>query len=84
MQDELGLYYHPILENKKIHMYVRSGSDNVEFRMWNADDPQLWEEHGWVPYAAVTRAAEMYDNKNFDPNRAYDIHVAREILSGGD
>jgi hypothetical protein len=51
--------------------------------MWNADDPQLWEEHGWVPYKAVKEASGMYDKKDFDPQRAYDIHVARELLSEG-
>ena len=64
-------------------MYVQRTGNDILFRMWNADDPELWEDHGWVPYRAVTPAAEMYDKKNFDPQRAYDIHVARELLAEG-
>jgi hypothetical protein len=51
--------------------------------MWNAADPPLWEKHDWVPYAAILRAAEMYDGKNFDPRRAYDIEAARALLQEG-
>jgi hypothetical protein len=36
-----------------------------------------------VPYAAILRAAEMYDGKNFDPRRAYDIEAARALLREG-
>ena len=80
MKDDKGLYYHPFPQNKRVRMYVQATGNDVLFRMWNQDDAQLWEEHGWVPHSAVTRAVEMYDKKNFDPNQAYDIHVAREIL----
>ena len=67
MKDDKGLYYHPFPQNKKVRMYVQATGNDVLFRMWNADDPRMWEDHGWVPYTAVTRAAKMYDNKNFDP-----------------
>lgn len=83
MKDDKGLYYHPFPQNKRVRMYVQETGNDVMFRMWNQDDPQLWEEHGWIPYSAVTQAAEIYDKKNFDPGRAYDIHVAREILKAG-
>jgi len=81
MKDDMGLYYHPFPQNKRVRMYVQETGNDILFRMWNQDDPQLWEEHGWVPYSAITEAAEMYDKKNFDPVRAYDIDVAREVLS---
>ena len=83
MKDDKGLYYHPFPQNKRVRMYVQETGNDILFRMWNQDDPLLWEEHGWVPYAAITQAAAMYDKKNFDPNRAYDIDVAREILKTG-
>ncbi len=83
MKDDKGLYYHPFPQNKRVRMYVQETGNDIMFRMWNQDDPQMWDDHGWVPYSAVTRAAEMYDKKNFDPKRAYDIHVAREVLEAG-
>jgi hypothetical protein len=65
-------------------MYVQATGNDILFRMWNSDDPEMWEKHGWIPYSAVTQAAGMYDKKNFDPMQAYDIHVARELLSEQD
>ena len=81
MKDDRGLYYYPFPRNKKVRMYVQATGNDILFRMWNSDDPGMWEEHGWVPYAAVAQAAGMYDKKNFDPIRDYDIHVVRELLS---
>ena len=83
MKDDKGLYYHPFPQNKRVRMYVQETGNDILFRMWNQDDPQLWEEHGWVPYSAITQAAELYDNNNFNPNQAYDVNVAREVLSDG-
>jgi len=80
MKDDMGLYYHPFPQNKRVRMYVQETGNDILFRMWNQDDSQMWEEHGWVPYSAVAKAAEMYDKKNFDPGQAYDIHVAKEII----
>jgi hypothetical protein len=80
MKDDLGLYYYPCLDNKRVRMYVREGSDNIWFRLWNADDPKLWEEHGWVPYDAVKQAQSIYTAKGFDPQRAYDLEVAKELI----
>jgi hypothetical protein len=50
------------------------------FRLWNADDPKLWEEHGWVPYDAIRQAQAMYTGKGFDPRYAYDIEVAKALI----
>lgn len=82
MQDELGIYYHPIIENKKIRMYVRAGSDNIEFRMWNADDPKLWDEHGWVEWPAMQQIADFYkkDGRGEFPLHLYDIEIAKRLL----
>jgi hypothetical protein len=38
---------------------------------WNADDPKLWEEHGWVPYDAIKQAQAIYTGKGIDPQQAY-------------
>ena len=83
MQDDRGLYYYPILENKKIRMYVRAGSDDIEFRMWNADDQGLWDEHGWVEWAAIQQAAELYHKERKEgkpPIHLYDIEIAKRLL----
>ena len=81
MKDQRGLYYYPFPQNKNVRMYVRKQEDVVCFRMWNSDDPELWVEHGWVPFQAIRQAAAMYEGKEFDPNAAYDIQAANDLLS---
>ena len=83
MKDDRGLYYYPSPGSHRERMYVKEAEGVVWFRMWDAADPTLWEQHDWVPYAAILRAAEMYDGKNFDPRRAYDIEAARALLHEG-
>ena len=83
MKDERGLYYYPSPNDHRERMYVKEAEGVVWFRMWNAADPTLWEQHDWVPYAAILRAAEVYNGKNFDPRRAYDIETARALLREG-
>lgn len=82
MKDERGLYYHPYPQNPQTRMYVRRGADDIYFRLWNAEDPDLWKEHAWVPYGAIRKATAMYKKKGnaFDPSQAYDINVARALL----
>ena len=80
MQDQRGLYYYPFPANKRVRMYVRPGSDEPEFRMWNQDDAQLWASHGWVPYSAVRQAMAMYKGGPFDPDVAYDLESARALI----
>lgn len=83
MKDKNGLYYYPFPQNKRVRMYVREKDAIIWFRLWNADDPQLWMEHGWVPYGAVKKAAEMSKSKAFDPHQAYDIEAAKALLKEG-
>ena len=80
MKDDRGLYYYPFPQNKRVRMYVREADGNILFRLWNTDDPGLWDEHGWVPYDAIKQAASMHKHKKFDPNQAYDINVAKMLL----
>ena len=61
-------------------MYVREAEGTVWFRLWNADDAELWKEHGWVPYGAIKEAAAMSKGGRFDPNEAYDLEVAKMLL----
>ena len=80
MKDDRGLYYHPNPQNKRVRMYVREFGDEIEFRLWNQDVPELWDEHGWVPYEAILQATNMYKGKAFDPQRIYDLNVARALI----
>ena len=83
MKDSRGVYYYPLLENKNLRMYVRLGSSDVEFRLWDGNDESLWEEHGWVPYQAIQQAAELYEKEgrgNKPPIHLYDIEIAIRLL----
>ncbi len=80
MKDENGVYYYPFPENKRVRMYVKEEHHTIYFRLWSADDPKLWEEHGWVPYDAIEAAAEMYKGKKFNPSQAYDLNMAKAML----
>lgn len=82
MKDDRGLFYYPFPANKRVRMYVRKEKNTVAFRLWNTDDPQLWEDHGWVPHEAILQAAAIYkkEKNGFDPGQAYDIELATEIL----
>ena len=81
MEDQRGRFYYPYPGNHRVRMYVRKVGDDICFRLWNADDEQLWEQHGWVPHEAIKQATALYTGKGFDPSTAYDIGVATELLS---
>jgi hypothetical protein len=81
MHDHYGLYYYPSAGNRRVRMYVREEGGEVFFRLWNADDPKLWEDHGWVPHGAIRQAAAIYAGKDFDPLQAYDLELARALLA---
>lgn len=82
MHDERGLYYLPYPQNPKTRMYVKQGADDIYFRLWNQDDPQLWEDHDWVPYGAIRQATRLYRKTgDFDPAEAYDLRVAKALIA---
>ncbi len=81
MKDDRGAYYHPFPLNPRVRMYVREGEDTIWFRLWSEDDVALWDDHGWIPWEAVQQAMAMRKPSNFDPKRAYDLHVARAVLN---
>jgi hypothetical protein len=84
MKDQRGLYYYPNPANKSVRMYVRRTGAGIEFRMWNQKDPDLWKEHGWVPFDAIQEAAAMYEGDAFNPAKAYDIELAGAVLAEED
>lgn len=82
MQDQLGIYYYPDPNDKKSRVYVRKQEDDIAFRLWRADHPDVWDRHGWMPYQAIVQAAEMYKGmgRDADPLLLYDISVAKVLL----
>ena len=81
MKDERGKYYYPFPQNKRVKMYVQEENSEIFFRLWNADDIQLWDDHGWIPYEAIKQAQARYEQKNdFDPKQAYDLATAKAVL----
>ncbi len=83
MKDDRGLYYYPVLENKNLRMYVRLNKEDIEFRLWDQGDETLWEEHGWLPWTAISQAAELYEKEGRSgkpPTHLYDIEVAIRLL----
>jgi hypothetical protein len=83
VKDERGLYYYPFPQNKRVHMYVREAEGTIWFRLWNAEDQKLWDEHGWLPYDAIREATKIYQGGDFDPERAYDLELAKAVLREG-
>lgn len=88
MKDERGLYYFPQPGNAKARVYVRRGADGgVEFRLWEANHPEVWEEHPWLPTAVLRDAARLYRDERRGPGRGaadplllYDESVAEVLL----
>lgn len=80
MKDNRGLYYYPFPQNKRVRMYVCLTGGGVSFRMWSADDPTLWDQHGWVPFDAIEAAQAVYSGKGLDPKRAYDLALAQSLI----
>ena len=82
MKDERGIFYYPAPQNHRIHMYVRESFGSVEFRMYNADYPEVWERHGWIPYEEIELAADEYKRRgrNADPMLLYDLDVAKRLI----
>ncbi len=83
MKDERGLYYHPEPGNARARVYVRANADGaVEFRLWQADQPEIWEGHQWITMDVIRNAARLYtrEGRN-DPTALYDMAVARALLA---
>ncbi len=82
MRDDRGIYYYPIVGNKKIRMYVRQADDEVEFRLDDVDNPETWEHHQWLPWSAIQQAAELYrqEKKGGPPIHLYDFDVAVRLI----
>jgi hypothetical protein len=83
VHDDRGIYYYPVLTNKKLRMYVKLLEDDIAFRLWDEEHPATWEEHGWIPWNAIVQAAEMYSKEKRDnapPLHLYDMDIAIRLL----
>lgn len=82
MKDDNGLYYHPDPSDSKTRVYVRQGAGGIEFRLWRAEHPDVWERHDWLAYDVIAAAAAMYKERGSeaDPLTFYDCNVARALL----
>lgn len=82
MKDDKGLYYYPDPSDSKTRVYVREAPSGMEFRMWRADHPEVWERHGWLALDVLSAAAGMYRERGTgtDPLAFYDARVARALL----
>lgn len=83
MKDERGSYYTPSLQHPEVRMYVRENEGTIEFRMYNRQEPIIWEKHQWVPYPAIEQAAAMYKERGTgrNPLSLYDLDIAKKLLS---
>ena len=84
MQDERGLYYHANAGDASSRVYVRLGPDGeVEFRLWEAAHPEIWERHPWLNMDVIREAAALYTSQGGPAREAlriYDLAVARALL----
>ena len=80
MQDARGLYYYPTPTNKKERMYVRERAGKMEFRLWNLERPQVWEQHDWLPYEVIEQAAARFKGAGASPLTLYDLDIAMALI----
>lgn len=82
MRDDRGLYYYPNPADPRSRVYVRQGENGIEFRLWHAEHPMVWDKHAWVPQAVLEQAAAAYREMGAgaNPMALYDIAVARVLL----
>ncbi len=82
MKDVNGLYYHPDPTDLQTRVYVREGTSGIEFRLWRSTHPEVWEKHGWLPFAVIEAAAGMYKEEkgHNTPLTLYDANVARALI----
>lgn len=84
MKDERGFYYNPDPANRAVRAYVRKGADGeIEFRLWEKEHPEVWEQHGWLPFSVIEQANELYRkerNPDANPLQLYDLNVAQALL----
>lgn len=60
---------------------MREQDGNIEFRLSNIDQPEIWERHGWLDMDIIKRGARMFERgAKADPTKIYDIETARFLI----
>ena len=84
MEDSRGLYYYPNPALTAVRVYVRRAEDGgIEFCMWDAEHPEVWEKHGWICMETINMARELFAGEHDDgwhPEKIYDAAVAEALL----
>ena len=60
-------------------VYVREQEGSIEFRLANADHPEIWERHGWIDMDIIKRGAKIFKEERkgkADPTAIYDLETA--------
>ncbi|MDO5535924.1 MAG: hypothetical protein Q4F72_00130 [Desulfovibrionaceae bacterium] len=84
MEDSLGLYYLPQPALPAVRVYVRRAEDgSIEYRMWDAEHPEVWEKHQWINMEVIAMAAQLFSQErdgSWQPAKIYDSNVAEALL----
>ncbi len=84
MEDSLGLYYFPQPSIPAVRVYVRRNEDGViEFRMWDAEHPEVWGKHQWISMEVISMAARLFSEErdsSWQPGKIYDAVIAEALL----
>ena len=82
MYDDRGSYYYPNPADPRGRVYVRESEQGVEFRLWHAEHPMVWEKHGWISQATLEQAAAAFRGmgNDSDPMILYDVAVALALI----
>lgn len=82
-KDDRGLYYYPSLQDRSARMYVRENDGRIEFRLFNAQHPEVWEKHGWLSMEVIEQAAGLYReerDKSRNPLGLYNEDIALRLI----
>lgn len=79
MRDPRGYYYYPNPAYKTTRMYVRKIHDEIQFRLYSSENPDVWDRHGWLSMEVLSQAAALYQG-NANPLGLYDLNVATALL----
>ncbi|MBO4368711.1 MAG: hypothetical protein J5803_01225 [Desulfovibrio sp.] len=84
MKDERGVYYFPIPMDRSVRVYVRKNDkQEIEFRLWADDTPEIWEKHPWLNHDVLSAASDLYKserNEKANQVELYDLKVAQSLL----
>ncbi len=83
MKDERGKYYTPSLQHPEVRMYVRDNNGSIEFRLYNPNEPIIWENTSGYPTMRSSRPQTCIKERDSgrNPMALYDLDIAKKLLS---